>query len=445
MTHARSNSADVSPAPRNGLRILLLTSVLPWPLRRNGGSQRTALVRDALARHGVVDTLAIGGAMLVEPAADLDEKLAAQNVVGCFVRDDKPTYRAPWYAPGPLANVGATVAKYEHVYTAFAPAHQRFMQLVAQNKYDVIVSRYLQPAIQCGAVTPGGTRAFQHIPLVLDFDDIDWLTLGADIRSRPWRGVTGPLAARRVLKRVTDIGTRALQAFDHAWVTSDEDRAALASTNVATSVLPNIAFSDDPAGWIKTIAPNEDTREVLFVGDLQLPPNRDGLDRFVSRIWPGVCARVPGALLTIVGRGLTEQRKAQWSSTPGTNVLGFAPSLIECYQRSAFTIAPLWFGGGTKIKVLETLAFGRTAVVTPHALRGYAALRDAQPPCVAIADDDVAFVNACVTLLSDAPARSAMALRGRAMVEQLFSPARFHETVDATMRQLLKTARKETV
>lgn len=402
-------------------RILLITSVLPWPLRRNGGAQRTALLRDALARHGTVDILAVGGATLREETPDFDTRLAAENVVGCVVRPEQPP-RRPWYLPGPLGTLSMTVRKYVRNYEADAEAVAAFDRLMRANRYDLVVSRYLQPALQCGI------ERYGNVPMVLDFDDIDWLTLSAQIAAKPWGGVTGKLAAKRVLARVTGIGQLALQQFNAVFVTSAEDAALLPRDS---TVLPNIPFSDSP-DWLRPLPSSGQSEALLFVGDLQFPPNRDGLDRFLAKVWPLVRTHRPAATLHIVGRGLSDVDRAKWAKSPGVNVIGFAEDLAACYRSCAMTVVPIYFGGGTKIKVLESLAFGRAVVTTPQAMRGYAGL-----PGVAIADDDSAFAAHVVRLLSDVAERQTMADDGRATVERDFSPARFGLVVEGVLKKVL--------
>lgn len=401
-------------------RILLLTSVLPWPLRRNGGAQRTALLRDALARHATVDVLAVGGPMLRENTPDFDAQLAKHNVVGCVVRQETPP-RRPWYLPGPLGSVSMTVRKYVRSYEQDDEAAAAFDGLMRTNRYDLIASRYLQPALQCGI------GRYANVPTLLDFDDIDWLTLSAQIAARPWGGVTGKLAAKRVLSRVTGIGQLALQQFTAVFVTSAEDAALLPRNS---TVLPNIPFSDSP-DWLSPLPPAEG-ENILFVGDLQFPPNRDGLNHFLAEVWPGVRAKRPAASLSIVGRGLVDADRAKWSQSAGVEVIGFAEDLSACYRRCALTVVPIYFGGGTKIKVLESLAFGRAVVTTPQAMRGYAGLAG-----VSVADADSAFIDAVCGLLADPVKRAVMAAAGRAATEQNFSPERFGMTVENVLAKVL--------
>ena len=404
------------------LRILLLTSVLPWPLRHNGGAQRTALLRDALARHGTVDLLLLAPALKEAPPDQA--KLAEQNIVGYVERPDALP-RKPWYLPGPLGSVSATVKKYAAQYEPDAPAMKRFDELMAANRYDLLVSRYLQPAMQTAI------ERYPNVPTLLDFDDIDWLTLKSQIAAKPWGGLTGKIAAKRTLDRMTELGQAGLSRFTKVFVTCEEDEMLLSRP---VTVLPNIPFSGTAGQWLDALPPVHESRELLFVGDLQFPPNRDGLDRFLARVWPLVRASVADAALTIVGRGLSDVHRAKWSQSPGVNVIGFAADLQACYRSCAMTVVPIYFGGGTKIKVLESLAYGRTVVTTPEAMRGYAVLESEN--AVAVAPTDEAFAKQIARLLKDAAERDAMAQRGRATVEQFFSPARFTQIVDDTLKSL---------
>ncbi len=406
-------------------RVLLITSVLPWPLRRNGGAQRTALLKKALEKWGRVDVFGIGGSALRESTPEFEQQLREQNVVECIVRE-APAVQRPWYLPGPLGSASVVERKYAANYQVDPAAAAKAQALLKVNRYDLVVGRYLQPMMQSGALK-------LDIPKILDFDDIDHLTLQAQVTAKPWPGLGGKLGAKRAVARVTDICTTALKQLQTVFVTSEEDRAALA---VPTRVLPNIPFAEDLQTWLQPLLPDADSHELLFVGDLQFPPNRDGLDHFIAKVWPLVRANIPDATLTIVGRGLSEQVRAKWSQTAGLNVVGFAPDLEACYRRCAMTVVPIYFGGGTKIKVLESLAYGRTVVTTPQAMRGYAALADAAPS-VAVTGTDEEFAAAAVRLLREPALRDAMARRGRAIVEQSFSPARFQAVVDEALSEVL--------
>jgi glycosyltransferase involved in cell wall biosynthesis len=45
--------------------------------------------------------------------------------------------------------------------------------------------------------------------------------------------------------------------------------------------------------------------------------------------------------------------------------------LADLYRRADFVVAPIFSGGGMKVKTAEALSYGKTVVGTPEALRGY--------------------------------------------------------------------------
>src|ERR1041385_7639112 len=113
-------------------RILLITSTLPWPLRRNGGGQRTALLRRALEKHGEVDLLAIGGNQLIDESVT-PQSLEENGVTKCIVRSKKRS-RAPWYAAGPLRGVHQLLESWRD---RFRPDAEAVAWLREQPRYDL--------------------------------------------------------------------------------------------------------------------------------------------------------------------------------------------------------------------------------------------------------------------------------------------------------------------
>jgi len=97
-------------------------------------------------------------------------------------------------------------------------------------------------------------------------------------------------------------------------------------------------------------------------------------------------------------------------------------------------VAPLREGGGTKIKVLESLKLGRTCVVTPHAQRGYGqVLRDGQSLLVGETDEELA--AACVRLIEQPELRDRLAATGQEVVRERYSWNGFSRSVrDAITR-----------
>ena len=411
------------PAPR---RALLVTSVLPWPLQRNGGAQRTELLRRALTDLGfAVDVIGLiptsGGAI-----PDDADALRDAGVVAAF-----PVEHAehPVRAMGPLAKLKDYALdlprRWTGRYDVRPPLAAFVRRRVEEHDYAVVVSRYLETAAQCDL--PAAAGGGKGRPCLLDFDDVDWLALAAQLEAEPWPGVGGAIGMRAVL-RATDRRARPLaRRFDAVWTASGEDAEAIAGDVGHVTTLPNVPFEamslppSDPA-----------SRVVLFVGDLQHKPNKTGLERFVARVWPRVRRRAADARFRVVGRGLSDEQAARWRAAEGVEVVGFAEDLREEYAGAAVSVVPSWWGGGTKIKVGEAAAAGRAQVATPAAVRGYGPLVG---HAVRVAESDADFAAAVVELLEDPAARAATEAAGPAIAAERYSFAAFREATAAGLRR----------
>ncbi len=409
--------------------VLLVTSVLPWPLHRNGGAQRTELVRRALRDLGwTVTTLGVLPAGVAK-VPDADELRAADVVEVVEVEEatHHPTGLAK-FVPGPVRRAFVEApSRYVSRYAADPVAADAVRRHAAAA--DLVVSRYLMPAAQSGLPTP-------DVPCILDFDDVDWQTLAERLRGEPWPGLGGKLAMRATLNALRQRTLPLARRFDARWCASQEDADDLRRDGFASTVLPNVPY--DPAGGdLPEALPPADpsSHDVLFVGDLQHGPNKSGLERFLRHVWPRVVQTVTDARLRIVGRGMTEEQRSAWAMMPGVEPVGFAEDLREEYRRAAVAVVPSWWGGGTKIKVPEAAAMGRAVVATPAALRGFGKLAEGVTPPVVVADGDADFADAVEQLLLDVPRRDAAGAAGPALAAEHYSFAAVRRAVEQVVHK----------
>ena len=120
----------------------------------------------------------------------------------------------------------------------------------------------------------------------------------------------------------------------------------------------------------------------------------------------------------------------------GVVPVGFVADLTSAYRECAFTVAPIFSGGGTNIKVLESLAFGRACVLTEHAHRGYQkTLRHLES--VYVAKSAAEMTAGCVELLGKPALCETMGKQGAGIVSEHFSFEAFSKVVEATVLQVL--------
>jgi polysaccharide biosynthesis protein PslH len=107
-----------------------------------------------------------------------------------------------------------------------------------------------------------------------------------------------------------------------------------------------------------------DPLHILFFGQLSYEPNVAGLLEFIREGWPELLASEPRARLRIAGSDPPARLADLAAESPNVDVLGFVPSLLGELGQARLVLAPIPFGGGTRIKVLEALAAGRPVVGT---------------------------------------------------------------------------------
>ena len=104
---------------------------------------------------------------------------------------------------------------------------------------------------------------------------------------------------------------------------------------------------------------------LLFVGaDYQ--PNIDAIKWYLENVYEKVKNK---AILTIVGKGM-EKYKSLFERDNVT-VLGTVDDLSLYYNDTDIVIAPLFSGGGMKIKTAEALSYGKIFIGTSESLTGY--------------------------------------------------------------------------
>lgn len=371
-----SNSRHPARGPATNMpdRILLVSPASPFS-PQSGAQQRTALLHAALRQLTEVDVL------LLEPTPGASHTVAP--------------------APGILAH-GLWHQRRLGI-GKFAPDASLNRALEANGldigAYRLIVSRYLNPITKL--IVPPGVRT------VVDLDDWGYhygagaFALGARLKS----GYAGWL------------GRRQLKRFDAFFFVSPRDQAR--HPELQSAVLPNIPYAPPAEPHPQTASAT-----LLFVGSLWYGPNRDGIDRFLARIWPGVKAAQPHARLLLVGAAPPAARRV-WEQHPDVSAPGFVDDLSEAYRSAAFTIAPIYSGGGTNIKVVESLAYGRACVTTPHCA---SAFERGLTGGIEVAADDAAFVRHCIALLGSEALRDSKISQCRESLLQRY-------TRDAFMRQ----------
>ena len=111
------------------------------------------------------------------------------------------------------------------------------------------------------------------------------------------------------------------------------------------------------------------TLRLLFLGKLDWPPNREGLVWFLDRVWKRAKELRPELELWIAGSGDSQWLKSR-ADSPGIRFFGRVEKVDELYRDCALSIVPVFYGSGTRVKVIESSRFSRPCLSTEIGVEG---------------------------------------------------------------------------
>ncbi len=248
--------------------------------------------------------------------------------------------------------------------------------------YDVVVASELSMASY--------HRCFSGLPAV--FDDIELGLYYPDTKSRL------PLSLSGWRKRLTwekhrRYVARVVAPFRSCTVVSQRERALLAEIAPRYDSIYVVPNCIDVAGCARR-ASDRVVNSLIFVGSFAYSVNYDGMAWFLREIYPLIRAEVPGARLTITG----DPDGRPPLTGPDVMQTGRVADVHALIAASAVSIVPIRSGGGTRLKILESVASGTPVVTTSKGVEGLD-LRSGEHLLIADTPDE--FAKAVIRLLSE--------------------------------------------
>ncbi len=103
-------------------------------------------------------------------------------------------------------------------------------------------------------------------------------------------------------------------------------------------------------------------RTLFMISSLNWLPNQEGLDWFLSQVWPRISDRLPDLELHLAGKDMPP--RYQQLRLPRVVVHGFVDSAAEFMQQYELMLVPLLSGGGMRVKIIEGMALGKCILST---------------------------------------------------------------------------------
>ena len=388
-----------------------------------GGGQRTSLIYQVLTSLGTVDVLVIGvekKEYLPNFFPDVNELYATENKK----RGELGYWKLLRIFNAKIVDfIARILGAQKESYKVDQQVSSFIHNQLNPYKYDFVVARYLK------TVAISGYLDQVKVPVILDLDDRDDIVYESRA-NRPDTNFISKLILKWHSSQIKEVLQDLLPKFQHIWVANHTDEREV--QHFSKSLLPNIPYIKEE----KSISIKEDVQSkvILFVGSFKHRVNAEGIDIFVTQCWPHIYSAVEGVTFRIVGCGGWESVRDKYKNIPGLNIKGFVRDLSQEYQQSAFTIAPLFEGGGSKIKVLESLYYQRTVVITKYVESGYEILKDKES--FLVSSNYLEIIENCIDLLNNTKLRSQLAKNGHNKVINHYSFKFFSSIIEQTISSL---------
>lgn len=254
-------------------------------------------------------------------------------------------------------------------------------------------------------------------------------------------------SADRVQRRIElplwgRIQRRAVAAADAVLVCSDLDRRRLAQ---ATRSRPETAAriisipNTYPEPTDQQCRRPQGPCTLVVVANYGTDQNLDAAAFAARELLPLLRHAIPGTRIRLVGR--RADRLAEFEGIDGLDVVGPVESVAGELARAHAVLVPIRFGGGTRLKVVEALAYGVPVVSTRAGAEGIDAT-DGQH--LLLGDSAIEITEAVRRLVREPGLQQRLAGSGRALYERCYRPQATTDAVGGLLELVLgSTGRRD--
>jgi glycosyltransferase involved in cell wall biosynthesis len=401
--HVTIIDGDVSYPPNSGKRLRTLRLMLPLALRH----RITYIARsESLAKDAA--------------AADF---LQSQGITPILVEAPLPVKSGAAFYARLAGNLLSPLP-----YSVASHTHDAVREAVARHAAAAPVDLW-QLEWQGYAYAVEGQTA----PVVVQAHNVDALI---------WRRLA-ETEPGRVRRAYVSNQQRKIEAFERSalWratriVAVSEDDARLAEGLYGPLPIDVVDNGVDAAAYAG-VQPTARSRQILFLGALDWRPNLDALELLLDRIFPLLRAIAPDARLAIVGRSPPDWLSRRARGTEGVTLHADVPDVRLYLAQSAAMAVPLRIGGGSRLKILESLAAGLPVVSSTVGAEGLQLMAGEH---ITIADEPEAMAHALARCLAEPAAALAQAERGRRLVASRYDWEILADRLDSVWQRAVSEA-----
>lgn len=154
---------------------------------------------------------------------------------------------------------------------------------------------------------------------------------------------------------------------------------------------------------------------LYHIGSMNWMPNEEGIYWFLDKVWDKVAKRNPGLQLNLAGRNMPK-----WLlklKKKNVNILGEVPDAKEFVKNNDIAIVPLLSGSGIRIKIIESMAMGKTVITTMVGAEG---IQYSEYENIIIADSPGKMVEVICKIIKEPNEAQRIGRNARHLVEDVY-------------------------
>lgn len=373
------------------MRILFLSSWYPYP-PNNGIKLRNYNLLQGLAKHHEVSLISF------TDRQDVDSKDAT---IRSFCRD---VHVVPWEAYEPR-NQQSILGLFSNTPRSIIDTYSIDMEncineALSWQNFDLIIASEI--------TTASYAHWFQKNPSLFEDPELGVIYdqyANADSSLYRLRNGLTWIKQRFYLKRL-------LSHFQACTVVSEREKQLLrmAVPEYQTiEVIPNCINLSHYSGFSDRVSPDT----LIFTGSFKYRVNYDAMVWFLQKVFPSIQTEIPDVSLTITG----DHANLPLPESKNLTLTGFVDDVRPMIQSSWISLAPIWQGSGTRLKILESMALCTPVVATSKGAEGL----DVQDGVhLLIADSPEAFAHNVIGLLREPDLRKRLTSNAYQLVQEKY-------------------------
>ncbi len=374
------------------MKILFCSRWFPYPPDNGSKIRIFNLIKQLSSRHEVY---------LVSFTSERlsDERVAA---IRHYCQGLDVAYYKPFRPGRSKALLGFFSRRPRSVVDTYQIEMQRLVERVGRERsFDAIVASQSDMALYALAL-PNLPKIFEEVELTTLYERF--------VRERrPLKKLRNGLTWWKLSRYTAGL----LRAFDGCTVVSETEREWVLQVSSGYGPIGIVLNGVDVAHHAIDFGfPEADT--LVYSGALTYDANFDAVDFFLREVFPLIQIERPEVKLSITGKvdGVPIDRLP---GHDGVIFTGYLDDIRPKVAQSWVNIVPLQIGGGTRLKILESLALGTPVVSTSKGAEGLDLIpgRD-----ILIADEPADFATTVLRLLQDARLRETLSYNGRLAVKK---------------------------